>query len=80
MKTFNSIEIRDAAITVVNSFSSATPEDRATWTTTNERSPICVRPEATVMAVRRGYRKGWLISQELTKAESSDRKFRIFTS
>ena len=53
MKTFSNIEISDAAITVLKTFSPTIPADRATCTTTNESSPICVSPEATATAVQR---------------------------
>ena len=38
--------------TVLKTFSATMPEDRATCTTTNESSPICVSPAATGLRLR----------------------------
>src|ERR1700690_3289679 len=54
INTFSNIEINDAAITVLKTFSATTPDDRPACNTTNEGSPICVSPAATASAVLTG--------------------------
>jgi hypothetical protein len=53
MKTFNRIDINDAAIAAVKTFSPTNPDDLATCTTTNDSSAMCVNPVATAIAVFR---------------------------
>jgi hypothetical protein len=53
IKTLSKIEIKDAAINVLNTFSPTIPDDRPVCTTTKESSPICVSPAATAIAVRK---------------------------
>ena len=50
----SSRQISDAAITVLNTLSPTIPAECATCTTTNESSPICVSPAATIIAVPSG--------------------------
>lgn len=54
INTLSKIEINDAAITVLKTFSATIPADRAACITTNESSPICVSPAATRIAVLSG--------------------------
>ncbi len=56
LDALSKIEINDAAITVLKTFSATIPADRAACITTNESSPICVSPAATRIAVLSGYR------------------------